>query len=493
MTRETPPRGGFKETDMVRYSWALILACLSIAVPVNAEESMSTQWQQMHGSKQQALDAFSEAKFGMFIHWGLYAIPAGEWKGERLPGISEWIMTRADIPRAEYVELAKQFNPVLFDASQWAEIASDAGMRYMVMTSKHHDGFAMFDSDASDFNVVDATPFGRDVVGELYAACERQGMKFGVYYSHSIDWSDGGDGGYALAGSGDVKWAPNLHDPSPTSFTDYIQTKAKPQVRELLEKYPNLWLIWYDVPFLMPSDMSYDFYKLTYELSPQTLCASRIGNNFGDYLTPGDNEIPADYLTYDRPWETVGTMNNSWGFKHFDHDWKSTDELLYWLVEVVSKGGNYMLNVGPNAQGQIPVESIERLREIGRWMKVNSEAIYSTTRWTTTREGPTLIDVKGTREREAEGFKAQFTPEDIWYTRNGQTVYAIALVAPEDRKARLTSFGSEQETAPKMIKSVRLLGSDAGITWEQQADALHVTLPTDLPGEHGYALAIETE
>src|SRR5690606_29204628 len=126
--------------------------------------------------------------------------------------------------------------------------------------------------------------------------------------------------------------------------------------------------IWYDVPLLMPRDTSYDFYKLTYELSPQTLCSSRIGNDFGDFITPGDNEIPTDANAYDRPWETIGTMNNSWGYKHFDDDWKSTDELLYWLVEVVSKGGNYMLNVGPDATGRFPADCVARLREIGQWM-----------------------------------------------------------------------------------------------------------------------------
>ncbi len=277
----------------------IVLVLATMRVP--AADSRQAEWEKMHAAKAASLKEFDDAKFGMFIHWGLYAIPAGEWKGQRMPGISEWIMQRAKISRADYAQLAAKFNPTRFDADEWVRVAKNAGMKYMVITSKHHDGFAMYGSKVSPYNVVDATPFGRDVVAELHDACERAGIRFGVYYSQSIDWYDGGDGGYALSGGKGQSWPVNLHDPSPTPFLEYIEKKSKPQVREILKKYSNLWVIWYDVPFRMPRELSFDFYKTTYDLQPQTLCGDRIGNGFGDYIVPGDNRIPREGVTYDRP------------------------------------------------------------------------------------------------------------------------------------------------------------------------------------------------
>ena len=478
---------------MNRWVATLVLtAGASVAVTSAAgdEAELRARWQKMHDGKGKQLEAFNEAKFGMFIHWGLYAIPAGEWKGERMPGISEWIMQRAKIPRDEYAALAKDFNPVKFDADEWVMIALDAGMRYMVITSKHHDGFAMYDSDVSDYDIVDATPFGRDVVGELHAACKRQGLRFGVYHSHSIDWYDGGDGGYAVSGGEGNAWPVNLHDPSPTPFPEYVARKAKPQIREILTKYPDMWTIWYDVPFRMSLQDSFDFYEMTYELQPETIVGHRVGNDFGDYVVPGDNKIPEAEVKYDRPWETVGTLNNSWGYKHFDDDWKSVDELLYWIVEIASKGGNYMLNVGPTGEGLIPKESVDRLREVGDWMKRNGEAIYGTTRWRTTHEGPTTLAMEGTREREEKGFDARFTSRDFWYTRRGGTVYAIALVSPDDGKAVLPALG---ESASEQVTGVRALGVEGAARWSRGSGGLEVTLPSGLSGDHGYALAIDVE
>ncbi|MCG6928352.1 MAG: alpha-L-fucosidase [Acidobacteria bacterium] len=475
-----------RTVGLVLVGWAGV----ALTSAAGDEAELRARWREMHEAKAEQLVAFNEAKFGMFIHWGLYAIPAGEWKGERMPGISEWIMQRAKIPRDEYAALAKQFNPVKFDADAWVRIALDAGMRYMVITSKHHDGFAMYDSDVSDYNVVDATPFGRDVVAELHAACKRQGLRFGVYHSHSIDWYDGGDGGFALSGSEGRSWPVNLHDPSPTSFPDYVEKKAKPQVREILTKYPDLWTIWYDVPFRMDLQTSFDFYKMTYDLQPATLAGHRVGNDLGDYIVPGDNRIPEDGVTYDRPWETVGTLNNSWGYKHFDNDWKSVEELLFWIVEIASKGGNYMLNVGPTAEGLIPEESVVRLHAVGDWMKRNGEAVYGTERWRTTHEGPATVAMGGTREREEKGFEARFTPQDIWYTRKDATVYAMALVPPDGNQIVLSALASD---APEQVEVVRVLGTGTPAPWSRDETGLKVVLPDGSAGERGYALAIDLE
>ena len=249
-----------------------------------------------------------------------------------------------------------------------------------------------------------------------------------------------------------------------------------------------MWLVWYDVPFRMRPETSFDFYKMTYELQPETIVGHRVGNDFGDYVVPGDNRIPKADVSYDRPWETVGTLNNSWGYKHFDDDWKSVEELLYWIVEIASMGGNYMLNVGPTALGEIPGPSVERLRGVGRWMDVNGEAIYGTSRWRTTRDGPTRVAMKGTREREEKGFDAQFTPRDIWYTQKAGTVYAIALAPPAHGEVVLPALGAD---APERIRGVRLLGAEAAIEWTRAPEGLKVTLPDERAGEHGYALAIE--
>ena len=224
-------------------------------------------WRNMAASKAEALTAFIEAKFGMFIHWGLYAIPAGVWKGLRMdddgigPRVAEWIMRRRSIPRAEYAALASRFNPTGFDADAWAKVVDDAGMKYMVITAKHHDGFSLFDSACSDHTMTRATPFGRDVIDELHGACRRKGIRFGLYYSHSLDWHDGGNGAirYAADPTGLKKTGINDWDPSPRPFEDYLREKSLPQVEELARRYPDLFLLWFDFAGYLPEAISFDF------------------------------------------------------------------------------------------------------------------------------------------------------------------------------------------------------------------------------------------
>lgn len=320
-----------------------------------------------------------EARFGMFIHWGLYAVPAGEWKGQQMPEIGEWIMSKYRIPIAEYAKLAQRFNPVKFDADQWAEIAKQAGMRYLIITSKHHDGFAMFHSEADPYNITDATPFHRDPIAELAAACRKRGLKFGVYYSQALDWHEPDAGGTEPGlhlNAGGMSWGNNwdFPDHAQKRYERYLEKKVKPQLRELLTRYGQLGLIWFDTPFTITRQQSEDLYRLVRSLQPQCIMNSRLGNGLGDYRSAGDNQIPGKQLT--DYWETPATINRTWGYKSFDHDWKSPERLVRNLIDIVSKGGNYLLNVGPTAEGEIPAPSVDRLAAMGRWLAANGEAIY---------------------------------------------------------------------------------------------------------------------
>ena len=305
-----------------------------------------------------------EAKFGMFIHWGLYAVPAGVWKGQEIPGIGEWIMKRAAIPVKEYEELAPQFNPTRFNAEEWVKTAKSAGMKYIVITAKHHDGFAMYDSTASDYNIVKATPFHRDPMKELAAACRKEGLHLCFYYSHARDWHE--------PDAPDNNW--DFPDESRKDFARYFEAKAKPQVRELLRQYGPIGLMWFDTPIKISEEQSKDLAALVHTLQPKCLVSGRVGHGAGDYEQMGDNKIPSS--APEGPWETPATINDTWGFKKNDQNWKSVDALVFKLADIVSKGGNYLLNVGPTAEGLIPQPSVDRLAAVGRWLKVNGESIY---------------------------------------------------------------------------------------------------------------------
>lgn len=312
-----------------------------------------------------------EARFGMFIHWGLYAQPAGEWNGKEIPGISEWIMLRAQIPVKDYESIAQTFNPVKFDAEEWVEMAKNAGMKYIVITSKHHDGFAMFHSLSSKYNIYDATPFKRDPLKELADACRKHGIRLGFYYSQAQDWHEPG-GTYSGIEKGTPHWDPDLKR---DSLMSYINGKALPQVKEILENYGGLDILWWDTPIAMTEEAAQ---VLQNEVNkyPDLITNNRLYRPWpGDFTTP-EQHVPPTGLDYD--WEVCMTMNTSWGYKWYDNNWKSEQTLIQMLVDIASKGGNLLLNVGPTAEGLIPDSSIVRLEKIGAWMKQNGESVYGT-------------------------------------------------------------------------------------------------------------------
>lgn len=330
-------------------------------------ESPNPYAQETPAQRDARMQWWREARFGMFIHWGVYSVPAGRYHGQPVGGIGEWIMYNAKIPCAEYRAFAREFNPVQYDPDAWVQLARDAGMKYIIITSKHHDGFALFDTKASDWNVVKATPYGQDLLKPLAEACRRHGLKLGFYYSQAQDWNN--RGGIVC---GQQHWD-RAHD----GDTDaYIRNVAAEQVRELLTGYGPIAVFWWDTPCDMTRQRA-DILLPLLRLQPGIIHNNRLGIYPGDTDTP-EQEIPATGIP-GRDWETCMTMNDTWGFKSDDQNWKSTATLVRNLVDIASKGGNYLLNVGPTRQGLFPEPSVQRLREIGRWMRVNGAAIHGTT------------------------------------------------------------------------------------------------------------------
>ena len=309
---------------------------------------------------------FKEAKFGMMIHWGLYSVLAGEYKGKYMEHIGEWAQSYFRIPNQEYHKIAKIFNPIYFDAEEWVRTAKDAGMNYFVVTSKHHDGFALFKSEASDFNVVDATPFKRDIIEEIAEACYKHSVKLGLYYSQAIDWAHPDGVSYTGDLNCDVMPWGNEWDFPDNSKKDYArcyEEKIKPQVKEILTKYGDLCLIWFDTPMGLDEKYSVELYNMVKEYQPDCLVNSRLGNGLGDYISAADNEIPEDKKSI--LFESPITLNDTWGYKAADRNWKSADRIIELKKHLNERGINFLLNVGPDALGRFPAKAVEILNKVG--------------------------------------------------------------------------------------------------------------------------------
>ena len=445
----------------------LFLTALAALLPLAVAQPKPTDKIETKEQRDARMGWWREAKFGLFIHWGVYSVPAGFYHGKPIPSIGEWIMLNAKIPMAEYQAYAKEFNPVKFDADAWVRMAKDAGMKYIVITSKHHDGFAMFCSKVSQWNICDASPFGRDPLKELTDACRKHGVRLGFYYSQAQDWNNGGSAWSA-------KWDPAQE----RSMDGYIDEVAVPQVREILTNYGKdvPAVLWWDTPKDMNYGRAAKLYKVAEELRPDLIQNNRLGGDFkGDTETPEQFIPPQGYPG--RDWETCMTMNDTWGFKSDDHNWKSTETLIRNLCDIASKGGNYLLNVGPTSEGLIPQASVERLAEVGQWMRVNGEAIYGT--------GPTPFGAEAGKFSETakdNKGRPKFIPAWEWRctskpgriylhifkwpagmfempTVNGEITKAYLLADPKHRKLKLkqTEQGASitlPAKAPDAIASV---------------------------------------
>jgi alpha-L-fucosidase len=411
-------------------------------------------WQQAFGaSHNERMQWWREARFGMFIHWGVYSVPAGVWNGTNVGRSgAEWIMNRGRISMADYEKLPAQFDPEKFNADEWVSIAKNAGMKYIVITAKHHDGFAMFHSQASAFNIYDATPFKRDPLKELADACAKAGIKLGFYYSQAQDWNH--PGGAAAGGH----W-----DPAQDGDMDkFIDTVDIPQVKELLTNYGKVAVIWWDTPVNMTPERAEKLLPLL-KLQPDIISNNRLDSKklTGDYGTP-ENKIPTNALASD--WETCMTMNGTWGYRAADSKWKSTETLLHNLIDIASKGGNFLLNVGPTSEGLIPGPSVERLHQMGDWMKVNGVAIYGTS-------------------------KSPLKAQPSWgrVTQKDNTLYLHVFDWPKDGKIMVPGLKNKAVTATLLADGSKLKTStgDGGVTVSVPViapDAISSTIVLKLKG-----------
>ncbi|MDF7799567.1 alpha-L-fucosidase [Pontiellaceae bacterium B1224] len=450
-------------------------------------EKYYNEWIKMHESpeKQAAMEWYKNARFGMFIHWGIYSQAAGRWQGVKIedsgikgPGVAEWLMFTFNISREDYREFARQFNPDKSFAQNIAKLAKDTGMKYVVITSKHHDGFALFDSAVSEWDVADATPYDGDLIKELYEACRAEGLDFGVYYSHGHDWMEGCDADYANVKKKNDRYnvptrpnGKNLWDPSPNEYQDYLEGKAYPQIAELIELMPDLRLIWFDGEGLISEAEAFRFYKMIYEMNPNIVVNRRVGYEYGDYMDAGDNTTPQAGELVAKYFETCGTANHSWGFKEYDHDWKTPNQLLRNFVDIISKGGNYLLNIGPDGKGRVPEPCAESFLEMGEWVKTNADAVYGTTRWT--RFSENVNPAKN----------AKSVPGEFWFSAKDNKVYAMSIT-PAPETVRIESLG----TASGTVTSVRLLGSDADLKWKQTAAALEIDFTNIKTDDNGFVV-----
>ena len=355
------------------------------------DEAVNTWYTKSMKTHEQRIQWWRDAKFGMFIHWGIYSLPAGEWRGKKVSGYAEHLMRKEKISKKDYLAVAHQFNPVLFDADKWILAAKKAGMNYFIITAKHHDGFAMYDSKVSDFNIMAQTPFKRDPMAALAAAAKKHGMKFGFYYSHAFDWENpdapGNDWEYKNPGGdlglyGGVNWYV-AHPELLPKAVKYVDEKAIPQIKELLTKYhPDI--LWFDTPQKLPLSENIRILKAIRETDPNVVINGRLvrsaSANFGDYKNTADR--PAEFYPVEGDWEAIPTTNESYGYSKYDQSHKSSGFFIQLLAKAASRNGNLLLNIGPKGDGTFDAKDAQILAGIEKWVGKNATGIYKTNKTT---------------------------------------------------------------------------------------------------------------
>ena len=351
-----------------------ILGCIVVSMisisPLSSQQRMDKMWGEQRAKAANATNVrghfFEWGNYAMFIHWGLFSHLGNKWQGKTYYGIGEWMMdvNMANADKNEYKAVAREFNPSQFDAMKIARLAKDAGMKYIIITSKHHDGFAMFDSQCDEFNIVDATPFGRDPMKELADACKQLGLGFGFYYSHNQDWTTPGASGASRV---DAKG-------NPKTFDDYFHEKCLPQVEEITKNYGDIELIWFDTPGGIPQKYAEKLVEVVHKNQPGALVSGRIGYNLGDYQTLGDMEVPLENI--DGLWESVDVTNDAWGYAWYDQNWKTPKQILMYLISTIARGGTYMMNIGPDGLGNVPDYAEQTLLSSGKWIGKYPQMIY---------------------------------------------------------------------------------------------------------------------
>ncbi len=451
-----------------------LIVTISLLILTSSQIIYAQNYDANANPREQRMKWWDQARFGMFIHWGLYSIPAGTWKGEDIEELGEWIMAYADIPADDYKKLALQFNPEQFNAREWVQIAKDAGMKYIIITTRHHDGFCLFDTKHTDWDVMDATPFKRDIIKELSDECKNAGIRFCAYYS-ILEWHHP-----AMELNSDFDdlepFSDQAHDGGPFTHIDSTWRKygnvrvaegkksefidyMKAQLKELVDNY-NPGIIWFDggwVDWWTPEDGK-ELLQYLWSLNPELIVNNRAAEDFdtdvwyGDYGTP-EQSIPLEGLNY--RWESCMTMNSTWGYKTYDQNWKPPQLLIAQLVDIISKGGNFLLNVGPTPEGRQDLV----------------EELYDTP--------------------EVASVHLPFTARDIRFTRKGNHVYATLLGWPEEN-AIIKSLGKGKSQGFKII-DVSMLGSEEEINWEQIRRGLRVSVPARKPCKYAYVYKISIE
>lgn len=422
-----------------------------------------------------AVKQFRDEKFGMFLHWGLYAQTAGDWKGHKVKG-GEHFMLYERIPVQEYGAIASQFNPIKFNADAWVKQARETGMKYIVLTAKHHDGFAMYNSASSDYNIVKRSPFKRDPIAELAKACKKYKITLCLYYSLGRDWQDPDvpTNWPVKAGRSNTWDYPNE---DAKVFNRYFERKVKPQITELLTSYGPIGVLWFDTPELISKKESAELKALVNKLQPNCLVNNRIGNGYGDFSISEQSLTPSSK----QAWESCLTIGQNWGYNRHDSLWKSPEVLVRHLVEVVANGGNLLLNVGPKSDGTFPDWATERLKAVGKWMDVNHEAIYNSHPWLAVKENTREIKNNVSIEESKNAIKdAVFdgTPKnivpDVYYTSKDKVVYAY-LRSWQSANVTLKQINKNKIS----IKNIELLGNKNKVRWALSDQELKLNLPDD--------------